>query len=101
MAVERLQKLLAHAGIASRREAEKLMKEGRVVVNGAAVTELGSKADLALDHVKVDGKLIRAPEHLVYIALHKPKNCVTTVSDPQGRETVMDLVQGIKTRVYP
>jgi 23S rRNA pseudouridine2605 synthase len=101
MAVERLQKLLAHAGIASRRKAEQLIKEGRVVVNGAAVTELGSKADLALDHVKVDGKLIRAPEHLVYLALHKPKNCVTTVSDPQGRETVMDLVQGIKTRVYP
>jgi len=101
MAEERLQKLLAHAGIASRRKAEQMILEGQVTVNGKIVTELGTKADLAHDHVKVNGKLLRASEKLVYIALHKPKNCVTTVDDPQGRETVMDLVPGIKERVYP
>lgn len=101
MAEERLQKLLAHAGIASRRKAEQMILEGSVTVNGKLVTELGTKADLAHDHVKVNGKLLRASEKLVYIALHKPKNCVTTVDDPQGRETVMDLVPGIKERVYP
>ena len=101
MPEERLQKLLAHAGVTSRRKAEHLILEGRVVVNGKVVTELGSKADLVRDHIKVDGKLIRPPERLVYLALHKPKNCVTTMSDPQGRQTVMDLVQGIKVRVYP
>jgi len=101
VAEERLQKLLAHAGIASRRKAEQMILEGQVTVNGKIVTELGTKADLAHDHVKVNGKLLRASEKLVYIALHKPKNCVTTVDDPQGRETVMDLVPGIKERVYP
>ena len=101
MAEERLQKLLAHAGIASRRKAEQMILEGQVTVNGKIVTELGTKADLARDHVKVNGKLLRASEKPVYIALHKPKNCVTTVDDPQGRETVMDLVRGVKERVYP
>ena len=98
---ERLQKILSRAGVASRRKAEELIVSGRVAVNGAIVTELGSKADFDHDHIKVDGKLLRRPKRLVYIALHKPKNCVTTVSDPQGRETVMDLIAGIKERVYP
>lgn len=101
MSAERLQKLLAHAGIASRRKAEQLILAGRVAVNGAVVTELGTKADLEHDHVKVDGKLIGAPERLVYLAMNKPKNVVTTVSDPQGRPTVMDLLRGVKARVYP
>ena len=101
MAQERLQKILSRAGISSRRKAEGLIVEGRVVVNGKPVTELGSKADLDLDHIKVDGKLLRPPKHLIYLALHKPANCVTTVSDPEGRPTVMDLLRGVKERVYP
>jgi 23S rRNA pseudouridine2605 synthase len=101
MPEERLQKILSQAGVASRRQAEKFMAEGRVSVNGTVVTELGSKADLACDHIKVDGRLIRAPKHQLYIALHKPNNTVTTVSDPQQRATVMELLHGVKERVYP
>src|SRR6266576_4797090 len=101
MAEERLQKILSRAGVTSRRKAETLMLEGRVTVNGKAVTELGSKADLDRDHIKVDGKLLHAPRRMVYIALNKPVNCVTTVSDPEGRPTVMDLVHGLKERVFP
>jgi 23S rRNA pseudouridine2605 synthase len=101
MAQERLQKILSRAGVTSRRKAEALILEGRVTVNGAAVTELGSKADLDTDYIKVDGKLLHAPRRLVYIALNKPINCVTTVSDPQGRATVMDLIHGLKERVFP
>jgi 23S rRNA pseudouridine2605 synthase len=101
MAEERLQKILSQAGVASRRHSEQLMAEGRVTVNGAVVTELGSKADLARDHIKVDGRLLRAPKHMVYIALHKPDSSVTTVNDPQGRTTVMDMLHGVKDRVYP
>ncbi len=97
----RLQKLLAHAGVASRRRAEQLILEGRVRVNGAVVTELGTKADPERDHIKVDGKHLRPPERLVYLAMNKPKDCVTTVSDPEGRPTVMDLLRGVKARVYP
>ena len=101
MPEERLQKLLAHAGIASRRKAEQLIREGRVAVNGAVVTELGTKADAERDHIKVDGKHIHAPEKPVYLLMNKPKNFVTTVSDPEGRKTVMDLLRGVKARVYP
>ncbi|HTS61194.1 MAG TPA: pseudouridine synthase [Candidatus Acidoferrales bacterium] len=101
MPEERLQKILSQAGVASRRQAEKMMLEGRVTVNGSAVTELGSKADLDRDHIKVDGKLIHAPRSVLYIALHKPNNTVTTVTDPQHRATVMDLMRGVKERVYP
>jgi pseudouridine synthase len=101
MPAERIQKILSQAGIASRRHAEQLILEGRVRVNGTVVTELGTKADTTQDHIKVDGKLVRAPKHLVYLAFHKPKNCMTTTSDPAGRETVMDLVKGVKERVYP
>ena len=101
MPEERLQKILSQAGVASRRQAEKLITEGRVAVNGTVVTELGSKADLERDHIKVDGRLIHAPKHQIYIALHKPNNTVTTVSDPQHRATVMELLRGVKERVYP
>ena len=101
MPEERLQKLLAHAGVSSRRKAEQLMLEGRVTVNGAVVTELGTKADLERDHIKVDGKRVGAPERLVYLAMNKPKNCMSTVSDPEGRQTVIDLLRGVKARVYP
>lgn len=99
--MERLQKILSRAGVASRRKGEQLILEGRVTVNGATVTELGSKADLETDHVKVDGKLLKPPKRLIYLALNKPNNCVTTVRDPQGRATVMDLLRPVKERVYP
>jgi len=101
VAEERLQKILSRAGVTSRRKAETLIVEGRVTVNGTAVMELGSKADLERDHIKVDGKLLRAPRRLVHVALNKPVNCVTTVSDPQGRPTVMGLIHGLKERVFP
>jgi 23S rRNA pseudouridine2605 synthase len=101
MAEERLQKILAHAGIASRRRAEELISAGRVSVNGETVTELGSKADLARDRIKVDGRVLSAPKHHLYIALHKPKNCVTTAHDPQGRQTVMSFFKGLHERIYP
>jgi 23S rRNA pseudouridine2605 synthase len=101
MAEERLQKILSHAGVASRRKAEELILAGRVSVNGQTVTELGSKADVARDRVKIDGRVLHAPEHHVYIAFHKPKNCVTTVRDPQGRQTVMSFFKGMRERIYP
>jgi 23S rRNA pseudouridine2605 synthase len=101
MSEERIQKILSQAGVASRRQAERMLQEGRVAVNGAVITELGSKADLDRDHIKVDGRLIHAAKHQVYIALNKPINTVTTLSDPEGRPTVMDLLRGVKQRVYP
>jgi 23S rRNA pseudouridine2605 synthase len=101
MPEERLQKILAHAGISSRRKAEQLILEGRVKVNGAVITELGTKADPERDHIRVDGKRVQAAEKPVYLAMNKPPNCVTTVSDPEGRPTVMDLLRGVKARVYP
>jgi 23S rRNA pseudouridine2605 synthase len=101
MPEERLQKILSRAGVSSRRQAERLIKEGRVAVNGAVVTELGSKADLERDHVKVDGRLVHAASRMVYVALNKPRETMTTVSDPEGRATVMDLIPRVKERVYP
>jgi len=101
MPAERLQKIIAAAGIASRRKAEQLIASGLVSVNGQTVTELGTKADPEHDHIKVNGKLLKAPERHVYVLLHKPKGYVTTVSDPEGRPTVLDLVRGIGVRVYP
>jgi len=101
MPEERLQKILSQAGIASRRQSEKIILEGRVTVNGTVVTELGSKADFASDHIKVDGRLLRPPKRLIYIVLNKPDSTVTTVTDPEGRTTVMELLKGVKERVYP
>ena len=98
---QRLQKIMSHAGVTSRRKAEELILAGRVSVNGATITELGSKADIERDHIKVDGTLLHAPRKHIYIALHKPRECVTTVSDPQRRQTVMHLLRGMKERVYP
>jgi len=99
--MERLQKILAAAGVASRRKAERIIVAGRVTVNGAVVTELGSKADPAADKICVDGKALGAPEPHLYFLLHKPKGYVTTVSDPEGRPTVMDLLGKIGAHVYP
>lgn len=97
---ERLQKIISRAGIASRREAEKLITAGRVTVNGVVQRELGTKVELPRDKVRVDGKPI-AGEKKLYILMHKPRGVVTTCSDPQGRKTVIDLIPQIQERVYP
>lgn len=97
---ERLQKIISQAGVASRREAEKLIEAGRVTVNGKVVTELGTKVRPGRDVVSVDGKKL-AGEKLVYILLHKPRGVVSTLQDPQGRKTVADLVKAVPQRVYP
>lgn len=96
----RLQKILAQAGIASRREAENLITGGRVRVNGRVVTELGASADPERDKISVDGEKIHA-EKKVYIILHKPQGVVSTVSDPEGRPTLLDLLPQIGARVFP
>src|SRR5260370_18197448 len=98
---ERLPKIIAAAGVASRRKAEELSAAGRVLVNGQVVTELGTKADPEQDHIRVDGKLLRGRERCSYIVLNKPKGYVTTASDPEYRPTVMDLIRRGKGRVYP
>ena len=100
MSSERLQKIIAAAGLASRRKAEELITAGRVTVNGEVKNELGSKADPETDDIRVDGKPLQAEQH-VYVLLHKPKGYVTTVTDPEGRPTVMDLVKGVPARLYP
>jgi len=97
----RLQKIIADAGITSRRKAEELIVQGRVTVNGQVITELGSKADPARDHVKVNGKLLHRVTNLYHLLLNKPVGYVSTVSDPQQRPTVVSLVKGIKERIYP
>jgi len=99
--VIRLQKILAQAGIASRRAAEKLIADGRVTVNGETVREMGTKADPSGDDIRVDGRRIKAAERLRYILLNKPAGVVTTRSDPQRRRTVIDLLGGVREYVYP
>ena len=98
---QRLQKLLSHAGIASRRAAEKLIAEGRVSVNGTTIREMGIKADPQVDDIRVDGRRVKGAERLRYILLYKPTGYVTTRSDPQRRRTVMDLLHGVREYVYP
>jgi 23S rRNA pseudouridine2605 synthase len=100
MAIERLQKILARGGFASRRAAERLIAEGSVRVNGRVVTELGSKADPFKDKVEVNGARVVA-EHLVYVVLHKPRGVVTTMSDPEGRPSVREILAPIGARVFP
>jgi len=101
MPAERLQKIIAAAGIASRRKAEEMIAHGLVAVNGQIVTELGSKADPEHDHIRVNGKLLHGPERHIYLLMNKPKGYVTTLRDPEHRPTVMDLLRGLKARVYP
>jgi len=98
--MERIQKILAAGGIASRRAAERLIAEGRVRVNGRVVTEPGTKADPRNDRVEVDGKRVVAERH-VYIVLHKPRGVVATMSDPEGRPTVRELLASVGARVFP
>ncbi|UQA56047.1 pseudouridine synthase [Polyangium aurulentum] len=97
---ERLQKIIARSGVTSRRAAEELITAGRVRVNGRIVTELGAKADGRRDKIEVDGQRLVA-EQPIYLVLHKPRNVVSTLSDPEGRPTVADLVRGAGSRVYP
>ncbi|HZK40592.1 MAG TPA: pseudouridine synthase [Atribacterota bacterium] len=101
--MERLQKYLAGAGIASRRKCEELILQGRVEVNNFVVTELGTKVDPQKDIIKVDDKLVKYKEdkHYSYILLNKPKGYLTSLSDPFGRKTVMDLLKDVKERVHP
>ncbi len=99
--MERLQKILSQAGVASRRTAEDLMRQGRVTVNGETVRELGTKADPAVDDIRVDGRRVKSAERPRYVLLNKPKGYVTTRSDPQRRSTVMELLAGVREYVYP
>jgi 23S rRNA pseudouridine2605 synthase len=102
MPLERLQKILAAAGVASRRKSEELITSGRVEVNGQIVSELGAKADAAQDRIRVDGKPLRAAESKRVLMLNKPKGYVSTTSDPERRPTVLDLIKDAKTqRLYP
>lgn len=97
---ERLQKIIAAAGLTSRRAAEELIAAGKVRVNGA-VASLGDKADAARDRITVDGKSLAPPEEKVYIMLNKPRGYVTTLKDEKGRRTVAELVSGPGVRLYP
>lgn len=101
MPQERLQKILAAAGIASRRKSEELIAAGRVEINGQIVTEMGAKADPESDRIRVDGKVLQGAERKVYLLMNKPKGYVTTVTDPEGRPTVMDLLPKIPERIFP
>jgi len=101
VAPERLQKILSEAGLASRREAEEWIREGRVRVNGKIAT-LGERADAARDAIRVDGKRVRPPATKTYVLLNKPKGVVTTAGDPEGRNTVLDCIpQPLRRRVRP
>ncbi len=99
--MERLQKIIAEAGITSRRKAEKLIVEGRVAVNGRTVTAVGSKADPARDKICVDGRPLTRNPRRVTVLLNKPDGYISTVSDPQHRPTVLSLLRGVKERLYP
>jgi pseudouridine synthase len=101
LTLERIQKILAKAGVASRREAERMVIEGRVMVNGEVIKTLGFKADPSKDHIKVDGKRINAFEPKVMLLLNKPRGYLSTVKDPKGRPTVFDLLRNVKWRIYP
>ncbi|MES1256716.1 MAG: pseudouridine synthase [Acidobacteriota bacterium] len=99
--MERLQKILSQAGIASRRASEQLMIEGRVTVNRETIRELGTKADPTRDDIRVDGRRIKVGEQRRYLLLNKPRGYVSTRSDPEKRPTVLDLLKGIRDYVYP
>lgn len=99
--MERLQKLISGAGIASRRAAEKMIAEGRVTVDGCTVTQMGVLADPAKQRICVDGKSLAKRERLVYFMLHKPRGYISTAKDEKGRRTVLDLLPGIHERIYP
>jgi pseudouridine synthase len=99
--MDRLQKILSQAGVASRRASEQLMTEGRVTVNGATIRELGTKADPAVDDIRVDGRRVKVAATRRYLLLNKPRGYVSTRSDPERRPTVIDLLRGVREYVYP
>jgi len=99
--LERLQKIIARAGVASRRHAEQLILSGQVRVNGETVTELGTKSDPKVDTIEAAGKTIEAAERPVYLILHKPAELVSSLADPEGRRTLRNLLRGFPQRVYP
>jgi 23S rRNA pseudouridine2605 synthase len=99
--MERLQKLIARAGVTSRRNAENLILSGKVTVDGKVITELGAKADAQKNKIRVDGKLLKFNAEKIYILLNKPRGYVCTANDERGRKTVLELVQEISERVYP
>lgn len=98
---ERLQKIIANAGITSRRSAEKLIDSGKVSLNGKIVTTLGVKADPSKDKIRINGKLLSHSDSKLYILLNKPSGYITSLKDPEGRPTVMDLLKKVRQRVYP
>jgi len=98
---ERLQKIIARAGIASRRHAEQLILSGQVRVNGHVVTELGSKADPEKDRIEAAGRTVEAEERRVYLLMNKPPEVMSTLADPEGRKTLKNLLRGFPSRVYP
>ena len=99
--MERLQKLISRAGIASRRTAEKMIAEGRVSVDGQVVTQMGVSVDPVKHRICVDGKPLTKRERLVYFMLYKPRGYISTVKDERGRRTVLELLPDISERVYP
>lgn len=98
---ERLQKIIARAGVASRRQAEELIRTGQVSVNGKVVTELGTRADAARDHIKVSGRLLRDAPELLYVVLNKPAGCVSAMNDPDGKPTVRPFLRTVSARLFP
>ena len=98
---ERLQKILAQAGLASRRSAERIIKEGRVKINGRVANQLGVKADPEQDIIEVDGRVLGRPESMAYYMFYKPAGFITSMKDPQGRPTVAHFLDGLPERVYP
>jgi 23S rRNA pseudouridine2605 synthase len=99
--IERLQKIIARAGIASRRHAEELIQSGQVRVNGVVVTELGAKADPETDRIEAAGKVVEISEQRTYVVLHKPPQVVSTLADPEGRRNLRNLLVGMPERVFP
>ncbi len=101
MELIRLQKVIARAGLASRRAAEEMIRQGRVAVNGEVITELGVRVDPRRDEVRVDAQPLPFAEEKAYVLLYKPRQCVTTLKDPQGRRTVADFMTSDKMRLFP
>ena len=97
----RIQKVIAAAGISSRRAAEQFVLQGRIMVNGQVIHALGTKVDPERDHIRVDGKRIPNPQPKMYMMLHKPQGCVSTLHDPQGRKTIKDCLRASAVRIYP
>ncbi|MFQ5899978.1 MAG: pseudouridine synthase [Thermodesulfobacteriota bacterium] len=101
MVLDRLQKVLSRAGVSSRREAEVLIRQGRVTIDGKTVATPGSKVDVFSQEIRVDGEIIKTSERKVYLLLNKPRSYMSTLKDPEGRPLVTDLVDSIRQRVFP